>query len=173
MEMRKRTGALVVAGCLASSACITGFEHPLGPPEDGFIEPGLVGKWTCTAKFEDPAPGVVEIMDFDGKQYYIQSPGTAGSDPTHTRAFATRLEGVTFLSSRDLGADAKGEWTLMAYALLDSGHLEFRVVDPRPFEDVVGDAQGVRDRLAGLLEDPEVLVDALSCTREDEGEVRP
>ena len=61
----------------------------------------------------------------------------------------------------------------MAYALSDSGHLAFRVVDPRPFEDVVGDAQGVRDRLAGLLEDPEVLVDALSCIREEGGEGRP
>ena len=171
--MRKRTGALVVAGCLASSGCIKGFEHPLGPPEEGFIEPGLVGKWTCTGKFEDPVPSVIEIMDFDGKQYYIHSPGTAGSDPGHTRALATRLEGVTFLSTRDLGAEGKGDWTLMAYALSGSGHLAFRVVDPRPFEDVVGDAQGVRDRLAGLLEDPEVLVDALSCIREEGGEGRP
>ena len=53
----------------------------------------------------------------------------------------------------------------MAYVLPDADHLKLRLVNPNQFEDLVDDAPGVRLRLATLLEDPEVILDGLSCTR--------
>jgi len=163
--MRWWTRLLLVAASIIPSACITGFAHPLGAAEDGFIESSLLGTWTCTS-IDDPMPGLVRIMDFDGKQYYIQSSGGGNSEDSHARAFATRIEDVTFLSTRDLGSDQKDEWTFLEYALSDTNHLRFRLVDPARFEDVVDDPASVRQRLAEQLQDPEVFVGLLSCTRQ-------
>ena len=63
------------------------------------------------------------------------------------------------------GSDRDADWTFLEYALTDADHLRFRVVDTTPFEDVVDDPPSVRQRLAEQMQDPEVLVGLLSCTR--------
>jgi hypothetical protein len=163
--MRWGTRLLLVVALSITSACITGFAHPLGAPEDGFIEPRLLGNWACTS-IDDPTPSLVTILDFDGKQYYIQSSGGGTSESSHSRAIATRIEEGTFLSARELGSDRDGEWTFLEYALSDADHLRFRLVDPAQFEDVVDDPPSVRQRLAEQLQDPEVFVGLISCTRQ-------
>jgi hypothetical protein len=55
---------LLMAALLVTGGCLTGFEHPLGEPEDGFIEPKLLGAWTCTS-VDDPKGSSIRIMDFD------------------------------------------------------------------------------------------------------------
>jgi hypothetical protein len=165
-EMRHGTRVLLmVAACLISSACITSFKHPLGAVEDGFIEPHLLGTWACTA-VDDPTPSLITILNFDGKQYYIQSSGGGKNEPSHSRALATRIEELAFLSVRELGPNGDDEWTFLEYSLSDADHLKFRLVDPARFEDVVDDPPSVRQRLAEQIQDPEVLVGLLSCTRQ-------
>ena len=166
--MRKRSGVLLMAACVITSGCITGFKHPLGPPEEGFIEPRLLGTWACTST-DDPKPSLITFIDFDGKQYYIQSAGDGEGDPSHSRAFATRIEDVPFLNVRDLGPKAENDWTFIAYAVPDADHLRLRLVDPQPFEDVVDDPPSVKQRLANQLQDPELLLDWVSCTRPEVG----
>jgi hypothetical protein len=163
--MRWGTRVLLMVASLIPSACLTGFEHPLGAAEDGFIEPKLLGTWVCTS-IDDPAPSLVTIMDFDGKQYYIQASDGGNGQPSRSRAFATRIEDAVFLSARELGSDRDGEWTLLEYVLSDADHLRFRLVDPARFEDVVDDPPSVRQRLAEQLQDPEVFPGLLSCTRQ-------
>jgi hypothetical protein len=51
---------------------------------------------------DEPTPSVVKILDFDGKQYYIESSDGKG-DPGHLRAWATGSRTSAFLSVRDLG----------------------------------------------------------------------
>lgn len=162
--MRKLTGMLAMGACLASGGCITGFAHPLGPARRGFIEPDLVGSWMCSSG-EDPKPGRITFMDFDRRQYYIESEEDGKSGPERLRAFATRIEDVPFLSVREIGTDADVEWALLTYRLPDTDHLILRAVDVKPFEDVLEDAARVRERLAEHLEDPEVILDLVSCTR--------
>ncbi len=105
------------------------------------------------------------ILDFDGTQYYIQSSNGDKNEPSHSRALATRIEDVAFLSVRDLGSNRDDEWMFLEYTLPDSDHLEFRLVDPQRFEDVVDDAPSVRQRVAEQLRDPELFIGLLSCTR--------
>jgi hypothetical protein len=159
---------MLVVSCLASTGCLSGFKHPLGPAAEGFIEPQLLGRWECVSP-DDPSSAPITIIDFDGKQYYIQSEFEKG-EISHSRAYATRVDEVPFLNVRAIGPKPDDEWTILEYALMDADHLRFRYVDPDPFEDVIDDALGVSGRLAGHLEDPEVLKDFLSCTRAAAGE---
>lgn len=157
---RKARVLLMVATCVIPTACITGFKHPLGSVEEAFIEPNLVGEWTCTA-VDEPTPSVLKIMDFDGKQYYIES---RGGDPSHFRALGHRIEDVAFLSVEEL--EAKNEdWSFLEYTLSGADHLSLRAVDPTPFEDVIDDAGSVKQRLAEQMQDPEIVASAVSCTR--------
>jgi len=153
---------LMVATCVIPSACITGFKQPLGSVEEAFIEPKLLGHWACSSA-EEPTPSVLDIMDFDGKQYYIESSDGKG-DPTRLRALGHRIEDVAFLSALELGKK-DDEWVFLAYAQSDADHLSLRVVDATPFEDILDDAPSVKQRLAEQMRDPEVVVSLLSCTR--------
>ena len=153
---------LLAATCLIPTACITGFKGPLGPVEEAFIEPNLIGNWACSSE-DDPTPSALKIMDFDGKQYFFESANGKG-EPARLRALGHRIEDVTFLSLGDLGKK-DDEWIVLAYALSDADHLSFRVLDATPFEDVLDDAPSVKQRLAEQMNDPEILVNLLSCTR--------
>jgi hypothetical protein len=152
---------LVLAG-LATAGCITGFAHPLGPVSEGFIEPGLVGAWTCTAA-EGAKPGSITIVQFDSRQYYVEF-GEGEEPPTRFRAVATSLEDLSFLSIHEIGGRDDG-WEFLSYILADADHLQLRAVDPQPFEDIVNDPASVRQRLAERLQDPDILADFQSCTR--------
>jgi hypothetical protein len=164
--LRKGTSLVMAVSCLVSSGCLSGFQHPLGPVGEAFIEPDLLGRWECVAP-DDPSSGTITIIDFDGKQYYIQSEFEKG-EVSHSRAHATRVEEVPFLNVRAIGPKPEDEWTILQYALVDADHLSFRYVDPQPFEHVIDDALGVSGSLASHLEDPEVIKDLLSCTRSED-----
>ena len=68
------------------------------------------------------------------------------------------------MSALELGKK-DDEWVCLAYAQSDADHLSLRAVDATPFEDVLDDAPSVKQRLAEQMQDPEVVVDLLSCTR--------
>jgi hypothetical protein len=157
-----------MAIALVPCACITGFKHPLGAVEEGFIESMLLGTWRCSST-DDPTPFLITFMDFDGKQYYLLSSDGGSSEPSHLRGVATRIEDVAFLSVRALDSDGDGEWMVLEYALSDADHLTFRLVDSAPFEDIVDDPPSVRERLAWHLQYPETFVDLLSCARQRPG----
>jgi hypothetical protein len=160
-----RARLLFMGVSLALSACITGFTHPLGEAEDGFIESNLLGTWACTS-VDDPTSSLITLMDFDGRQYYIQFSGGSKA-PSHYRAIATRIDDVGFLSARELKLNLEDDWSYLEYALSDASHLELRLVAAERFEDVVDDPPSVRQRLAVQLQDPEVVTDLLSCARQD------
>jgi hypothetical protein len=159
---RKACVLLLVATCVIPTACLTGFKHPLGSVEEAFIEPNLLGSWACASE-DEPTPSVLKIMDFDGKQYYIESSDGKG-DPSHLRALGHRIEDAAFLSLLELGKK-DDEWVFLAYAQSDTDHLSLRVVDARPFEDVLDDAPSVKQRLAEQMQDPDIVVSLSSCTR--------
>src|SRR5258708_38100799 len=87
---------LLVATWVIPTACITGgFKQPLGSVEEAFIEPNLLGNWACSS-VDEATPSVLNIMDFDGKQYYIESSDGKG-DLTRLRALGHRIDAVAFL----------------------------------------------------------------------------
>ena len=81
-------------------------------------------------------------------------------------ASSAPVSSKTFLSLRPVAPKAEDEWTLLQYALSGANHLSLGLVDPEPFEDVLDDAVAVRERLAERLDDPEVIREQLSCTRQ-------
>jgi hypothetical protein len=164
----RRASSLVILTCIALSGCLSGFKHPLGPAGEGFVEPQLLGRWECVST-EDPSPGPLTILDFDGNQYYLELESEK-EETGRFRAYATRIEGVTFLNVRPIGPKPEDEWAFLAYAFVDPDHLVLRYVNPQPFEDVIDDPLGVSGRLAAQLEDPEVVSDYLSCTRAEAGD---
>ena len=166
--MRQRTALLVLVAGLLSAGCLSGFHHPLGPPEDGFIEPLLPGRWSC-ASSDDPKPSELTVIDFDGKQYYLEASGGGDSDRGRYRAHATRVGGSPFLSVHEIGRDEE-EWQFLEYDVRQTDRLTLRYVDPDAFEDVIDDATAVTERLAEQLHVPGVVGDLLSCTRVADGE---
>lgn len=170
--MRWGTRWPLMVACLVASACISDFENPLGPAEEGFIEPPLLGTWDCTSA-DDQLPTLMTMMDFDGKQYYIQSREEGKSDESHSRAIAARIEDARFLSVQELGTDKGEKWVFLEYVLSGAGRLTFRIVDPSGFDDVREDAPSVRQRLAERLQDPEAFLGELSCTRRSPQAVEP
>lgn len=159
--------ALVVASGLLATGCITSFRHPLGPPEEGFIDDQLRGAWSCAT--DEGTPLALTIVDFDGKRYYLESREQGKGEPDRFRAHATRVQAAAFLNVQEIGKDGSDEWTLVSYAIAPDGRLQLRHVDPDPFQDVLDDPEAVRERLDGRLEDPEVITDLLSCARAPEG----
>ena len=84
--------------------------------------------WSCSSE-DEPTPGILKIMDFDGKQYYVESSDDKG-DPIPLRALGRRIEDAAFLSLHELGKKDKGrEWVFLQYALPDTDHLSLRAVD--------------------------------------------
>jgi len=155
---------LLLAGCLATSGCISGFKHPLGPTSQAYIDNRLLGSWSCVT--EERKPVGLNFVKFDSRQYYLRITDSR-SEPDDARAFATRLEELDFLNVRSIGPKADDEWTFSQYSFTEAGQLKLKYVDPQPFEDVLDDPEAVRDRLVSQLEDPEVVQDFMTCTRRD------
>jgi hypothetical protein len=154
---------LLVVASIVLTGCLTSFKHPLGPVDEGFIEERLCGTWSCSSA-DDPTPATVAIFEFDSTQYYIETVEHGKNDRTRSRAHATRIGDVAFLNVHELGQD-QGGWTLVEYRLAEPDRLTLQHVDPEAFEDVIDDAAAVKDRLASLLLDPQVVEDLLLCTR--------
>jgi hypothetical protein len=162
--MRGRSAVLALVAALVCTACLSGFRHPLGSARQSFIDKPLLGTWECHSN-DDPKPIELTFVDFDGRQYLLQSDDRKGERSSH-RVVGTRLEQATFLSLRTVAPKAEDEWTLLQYAFSDANHFSLGLVDPRPFEDVLDDAVAVRERLAERLDDPEVVIrELVSCTR--------
>lgn len=164
--MRKWASMVAVAAGLVATGCISGFRHPLGPPEEGFVESQLTGTWSCVSA-DEPALSRLTIVDFDGKQYYLESEEEGGKDRGRLRGHATRLEGATFLSVRELDGDPDGTWTILQYDLPEAGRLTLRMVAAEPFEDVIDDPDRVRERLASHLDTRESDA-VLECRRRND-----
>ncbi len=162
--LRHRT-LLPLVMWVATTGCITGFRHPLGPVGQGYIDERLLGAWTCVST-TDQGPGELTFLKFDGSQYYMHM-ADRQSEPQDLRAVATRLEEASFVSLRVIGPKANDEWTVLQYTISDAGQLTLKYVDPQAFEDIIDEPQAIRDRLVTRLEDPEVLADLLRCTRRD------
>jgi hypothetical protein len=164
--MRKWMPVAVASG-LVASGCLSGFRRPLGPVEEGVVDSQLTGNWSCVSA-EDPAPPtLLTIVDFDGRQYYLESLEEGKSDRGRYRGHATRVEGVPFLSIREVGGD-DDEWNFMQYDLAENDRLTLQMVAPEPFEDVIDDPDRVRERLATRLQDPEIMSGVIECNRAEE-----
>ena len=169
--MRGRSAVLALVAALVCTGCLSGFKHPLGSVRQSFIDKPLLGTWDCLSN-DDPEPLDLTFVDFDGRQYLLQSEDRKGERFSH-RVVSTRLEQVTFLSLRPIAPKAEDEWTLLQYALSDANHLSLGLVNPDSFEDVLDDAVAVRDRLAERHDDPEVIKEFVSCTRKGSPATQP
>ena len=169
--MRGRLPVLALAACVFSTGCLSGFRHPVGSIRESYIDKLLLGTWVCRSS-DDPQPIGLTFLDFDGRQYLLQSDDHKADRYSH-RVLATHVESSTFLSLRPVAPKAEDEWTILEYSLGDASHLALKLVDPQQFEDVLDDATAVRERLAERLDDPEVIQDLLSCTRHDSPAAQP
>jgi hypothetical protein len=159
-----RLACLGLAACAAvTTACLSGFERPLAPVGDSFIDGVLLGAWVCTSS-DDDRPIDLNFVKFDNRQYLLLSDDHE-AEVNHHRVLGSRLESATFLSLRSIAPTAEDQWTVLQYSLDEAERLFLKVVDAQAFADVVDDPQGIRDRLAGHLDDPEVIRELLSCER--------
>ncbi len=159
-----RTALVSIAGLvLATAGCLTGFNAPLGPASESFIEKPLLGDWTCRGT-DDPDPVDLTFTNFDDRQYLLQS-NDHKSDPYSHRVIATRVQDATFLSVRAVAPKEEDEWTVLQYSFGDPSILSLSAVAASSFEDVQDDPQAVRDRLAEHLHDPDVIHELMTCSR--------
>src|SRR5574340_193475 len=159
----RRLVIVALALCVVCAGCLSGFKHPLGSADESFIDKPLLGTWACRSD-DDPQPTDLTFVDFDGRQYLLQSNDHKAERYSH-RVVSSRVEGATFLSLRSVAPEAEDEWTVLRYSFSDANQLSLSLVNPDKFEDVIDDPEAVRDRLAARLDDPEVVQGLLSCTR--------
>jgi len=76
-HMSRRVALPALAACIASTACLSGFKHPLGSATQSFIDKPLLGAWVCHST-DQPKGIEITFMDFDGRQYVVRS----GSRPS-------------------------------------------------------------------------------------------
>lgn len=157
---------MVLLAALPALGCLADFPNPLGPVSDAFIEPRILGRWSCLAA-DGSEPGRLTVMDFDGKQYYV-SFVVQGEEPAQLRAYATRINETVFWNLRALGPKGDTTWSFVQYSFAEEGHLLLQVVRPDAFEGLGDDASAVRRYLEDNLENGELLEPAWDCTAEEE-----
>lgn len=147
-------GALLLGGCPYAGV-------PLGEPDPGAFEPGLIGEWvlvgdSAATNTDCPArqPFAVTFVRFNPAEYLISLNGT-GCELEHLRVFPTRVGQVLFLNVQDeaLAIDAKASSTFsLIRADLSGDELVLRFVS-----EEIGTPQSPQD-LRGMvqrrLEDP-------------------
>jgi len=168
-SLRKAATAGILLCCLGLPGCVKGFPHPLAPVDRAFVDPQLLGSWDCTGT-QDPKPGVMTVVDFDGKQYCLLLM-EQGKPPTLARGHSSRIGTVPFLSFKSIDAKDDDEgWWFLEYTFPDEQHLRLRLVDPEPFRKVETSPRKVRALLERRLRAPDTFIDLSSCVRRSEGQ---
>ena len=153
---------LAVVSCF-SAGCIVGFKYPLGPVKKASIDPRLLAVWEC--RDANPKPGRLTFMDYDGRQYLLYLTAE-GEEPSHFRAYATRIKGRLFLNLQEIGPKpVEPEWLFWEYTLSADGRLSLRGVTPSPFEKVRDSAKDVRQLLERNLDNAEFFDSAFTCAK--------
>ena len=89
-------GAIVVSGCYESPA-------PLGPPDQGVIEAGFIGTWSCVDPKDAKNVATITTVPFDAHQFFVEWREPA-DHVTRYRAFTTRIGAETLWNVEELDA---------------------------------------------------------------------
>jgi hypothetical protein len=162
MNINARVHGLILLATLPVLACFTEFPNPLGPVREAFIDPRLLGRWTCLGT-ESSVPGEMTVMDFDGRQYLVSLEG-GGEKPSQNRAYTTRINDATFWNVQSLGPRRESDWSFVQYSFPEEGHLQLQMIHSDVFDDVRSDASEVRRLIEENLENAEFFEPLLDCT---------
>jgi hypothetical protein len=141
---------LLVAMIVATASCYDS-DSPLGPPEGGEIDSGLVGEWQCRPadpKVEGKA--TLSIRAFDERQYYVE--WRDGEDLSRYRAYSTQVGDVVLVNLEDLSAKLSSpDWVFVRYGLKEKGRLALSIVR----EDALAglDGKSARDTIRKRVKD--------------------
>ncbi len=159
MSINARVHGLILLATLPALGCFTEFPHPLGPVREAFIEPRLLGRWTCLGD-HDSKPGQLTVLDFDGRQYLVSLAG-GGEKPSQSRAYTTRINDTTFWNVQSL--EPKSNWSFVQYSFPEEGHLRLQMIQSDIFDEVRSDASEVRRLVEENLENTEFFEPLLDC----------
>jgi hypothetical protein len=162
MSINARVQGVVLLATLPALGCLTEFPHPLGPIREAFIDPRLLGRWTCPGG-DASEPGQLTVMDFDGRQYLVSLVG-GGEKPSQNRAYTTRINDTTFWNVQSLEPKRESNWSFVQYSFPEEGHLRLQMIQSDAFDDVATDASEVRRLVEENLENTEFFDPLLDCT---------
>lgn len=152
---------VATAGCYESA-------FPLGPPSEGRIDPGLVGRWRCiNGEDGQDDPSMVSLVPFDETQYYVGLE-QEGETPEHYRAHSSNLKGVSLFNVQELettASTAKRKWWFLRLNLLKENILQVQVVNDKALEGIEPSAKAVRAAVEKKLDEPNFYVDFLVCAK--------
>jgi hypothetical protein len=127
-------------GCFDSSV-------PLGPPERGEVDKGLVGAWNCTHPKDPGKTARLWVIPFDRHQYYAE--WRDGDDVSRYRAYSTRIGSTSLLNVEELTFRlTSAGWIFLRAVRGTGGVLTLAVVDKDSLKGLTGAAalQDIRRR---------------------------
>jgi hypothetical protein len=154
-----RPALLLLAALL--TAC---FESPLplGPPEQGTIDPAFIGVWTCVDPKDAKNVATITAVPFDAHQFYVEWQ----EEPDHVtryRAYATRIGAETLWNVEELDAKAgTGGFVFLRVRLGADRSLAMTLVQEDALHGLKGQPaiRAIRSRVL----DPAIFGPFASCT---------
>jgi hypothetical protein len=171
MKRYRRFIALILAcmvlslwGCYESS-------FPLGSPQTGNIDSGIVGVWRCVQGGEKENKSfLMNVIPFDEKQYYMGIE-MEGEKPVHYRAFSSSIGGITLLNLQELDprtVPAERKWIFVRPTVLKQNILQVELVKDEAFKGIDPSLSAVREVVEKKIASPELYQDFCVCTRAGE-----
>jgi hypothetical protein len=160
--MRVLATAALGLGTLVLCACYQS-DSPLGPPDRGTIDRGLVGTWTCVDPKDASNTATVTAVAFDAHQYFVEW-REAPDHVTRYRAWSTPIDGHTLLNVQELDGPPLGRRAAFLRVRGEAGgRVSMAVVDADALKGLKGEAalQAIRRRVA----DPSLYGPFATCAR--------
>jgi hypothetical protein len=135
------TLAVLAIGCFDSSV-------PLGPPERGEVDKGLVGTWRCTHPEDPTKTAKLWVIPFDRHQYYAE--WRDGDDVSRYRAYSTRIGSTSLFNVEELTFRlSSAGWIFLRAVRGTGGGLTLSVVEKDSLKGLTGAAalQDIRRRV--------------------------
>jgi hypothetical protein len=112
---------LVIGSLLFLCACPYESEFPLSKCSEAVIDKQLIGQWRLEPK-DGEEGGIITVYRFNQHEYLISARGEDESTEMVMRAFATNIEGQTFLNVQTINkpGEKKRPWHLVHYTLSEN-----------------------------------------------------
>lgn len=151
----------VAAGCYESDA-------PLDAAPTAGIDAGLLGPWRCLPVDgeADEAAATLTVTPQPAAGTFEATWDEPGSAPDRYEGFASRVDDVTYLNTRERrDGGALSAWFFVRPTLLRPNALLVQVVDEAALAGAPKTAAGLREALRRRRDDPALLSGGALCAR--------
>ena len=161
-----RLAAVVITAGLAAGCYES--EVPLDPAPQAEFDAGLAGAWRCLPVDGEPdeLAATLTVARGQAARTFDATWDEPGSAPDRYEGFASHVDGVTYLNTRERrDGGALSAWFFVRHTLLRPNVLLIQVVDEPALAGAPKSAAGLREALRRRRDDPTLLTGGALCAR--------